>query len=107
MTDNTLQVSTREYILRLLGMAPRPLRWAEMTDALEHLSNDARVACEWLMDHGYITPLRVVDGARRTVEAVWTLADKGLEWVSASGVQPRVRQRDGFLGVMRTGAVRS
>ncbi len=83
--DNMALVSARELILRLLGTAHRPLRWVEMTNALGQFSSDARVACEWLMNHGYIAPLRVADGAVRSVEVGWTLADKGLVWARAHG----------------------
>jgi hypothetical protein len=78
-------VAARERILRILGMTQRPLRWAELTNALGVLSEDARVACEWLMDHGYITPVRIANGAARSVEALWTLADKGFAWARHNG----------------------
>ena len=64
-------------------MTQRPLRWAELTNALGVLSDDARTACEWLMDHGYITPVRVANAAAR--EALWTLADKGFAWARLNG----------------------
>ncbi|MEJ1961612.1 MAG: hypothetical protein WDO56_08745 [Gammaproteobacteria bacterium] len=78
-------VAARERILRLLGMTQRPLRWAELQGALGLLTNDARIASEWLMDHGYIAPISLVKGAARSVEALWTLADKGRAWARDHG----------------------
>lgn len=78
-------VSARERVLRLLGMTRRPLRWAELTNALGYLSDEARTACEWLMDHGYIAPIRIANDAARSVEALWTLAEKGLAWARLNG----------------------
>jgi hypothetical protein len=78
-------VAAREQILRVLGMASRPLRWAELQGALGLLTNEARSACEWLMDHGYIAPMAFVKGAASSVEALWTLGDKGREWAREHG----------------------
>jgi hypothetical protein len=78
-------VAARERILRILGMTQRPLRWMELTSALGVLSDEARGACEWLMDHGYIAPIRLANGAAKSVEALWTLADKGFAWARLNG----------------------
>ena len=78
-------VAAREHILRLLGMAQRPLRWTELQNALGLLTNEARSACEWLMDYGYIAPIRLVQGATRSVEATWTLDQKGRTWARQNG----------------------
>ncbi len=84
-SEQNALVAARERILRLLGMTQRPLRWAELTNALGVLSDEARGACEWLMDHGYIAPIRIASGAARSVEALWTLADKGFAWARRNG----------------------
>lgn len=76
------RVAARESVLRLVEMTGRPLRWAELEGALGFLTKDARVASEWLMDHGYIAPVRL---AGRSLEAMWTLGDKGRAWVSRQG----------------------
>jgi hypothetical protein len=78
-------VAARERILRLVGMSPRPLRWAELQDALGLLTHDARLACEWLMDHGYLAPMQVVRDSSRPIEAVWTLGDRGRAWARRNG----------------------
>lgn len=78
-------VAARERVLRILGMAQRPLRWTELTNALGIVSDEARTACEWLMDYGYIAPIRLANGAARSVEALWTLADKGCAWARQNG----------------------
>lgn len=75
-------VVARERILRLLGMNSRPLRWTELQNALGLLTNEARTACEWLMDHGYIAPIRLMEGA---VEVLWTLGDRGRAWATRNG----------------------
>ena len=82
----------RERILRLLGKAPRPLRWAELQNALGLLTNEARSASEWLMDHGYIAPIRLVEGA---VEAAWTLGDRGRAWAKRNGALAMDRSSSG------------
>jgi hypothetical protein len=78
-------VVARERILRLVGTTPRPLRWAELQNALGLLTQDARLACEWLMDHGYIAPMQMAKGAARSMEAVWTLGDRGRAWAKRNG----------------------
>jgi len=78
-------VAARERILRVLGSAPRPLRWAELQNALGLLTNEARAACEWLMDQGYIAPTQLIKGAARSVEAFWTLGEKGRVWAQRNG----------------------
>ena len=78
-------VAARERILRLLGMTQRPLRWAELQGALGLLTNEARLASEWLMDHGYIAPTALAKGAARSAEALWVLAEKGRQWARSHG----------------------
>jgi hypothetical protein len=78
--------AARERILRLLGMTQRPLRWIELQGALGLLTTEARMACEWLMDHGYIAPTELVKGAAaRSAEVLWTLGEKGLAWAKVHG----------------------
>lgn len=79
-SEHNSLVAARERVLRVLGMTQRPLRWTELTSALGILSDEARAACEWLMDYGYIAPVRLASGTAKSVEALWTLADKGLAW---------------------------
>ncbi len=83
------RASAREHILRIVGAAQRPLRWAELTSALGSLTDEVRIECEWLMDHGYIAPVRVRDDAARPREALWTYGDRGLAWARRNGVRPR------------------
>ena len=73
----------RERILRILGTTQRPLRWAELTGALGTLDDEARMECEWLMDHGYIAP---TGGGS---EALWTFGDRGIAWAKRNGARPR------------------
>ena len=81
-----LNIAARESVLRLLGITQRPLRWAELQGALGLLRDDALAACEWLMDHGYIAPVRLArEAATRSLEALWTLDDKGREWALRNG----------------------
>lgn len=82
-TAHQSRVAARERILRLL--CQRPLRWAEMQDALGLLTNEARLACEWLMDHSYIAPMKLVREAARSVDALWTLGDRGRAWALRNG----------------------
>jgi hypothetical protein len=82
-------VAARERILRLVGMAPRPLRWAELQSALGLLTQDARLACEWLMDHGYLAPMQMARDPTRPMEAVWTLGDRGRAWAKRNGALTR------------------
>ncbi len=78
-------VVARERILRLVGTTPRPLRWAELQNALGLLTQDARLACEWLMDHGYIAPMEMAKDAARSMGAVWTLGERGRAWAKRNG----------------------
>lgn len=80
--------AARERILRVLGSAPRPLKWVELQNSLGLLTNDARSASEWLMDQGYIAPTQLDRGAARSAEAFWTLGDKGRAWARRNGVVP-------------------
>ncbi len=87
--EQRTRASARERILRALGTAQRPLRWAELTSALGSLSDEIRIECEWLMDHGYIAPLPERDGEARPGEALWTYGDRGLAWARRNGIRPR------------------
>jgi hypothetical protein len=75
----------RERILTVLGTTQRPLRWAELSDLLGGLTPEARMECEWLMDHGYIAPIRSPDQADGDSEALWTFGDRGLAWAERHG----------------------
>jgi hypothetical protein len=79
--DPAAMIAARERILRLVGA--KPLSWSELQNALGLLTNEARLACEWLMDHSYIAPMRMMRA--RSVEAVWTLGDRGLAWAKRNG----------------------
>jgi hypothetical protein len=85
--EQHMRVSVRERILRTLGTAQRPLRWADLTRAGDSLSDDeSRIECEWLMDHGYIVPVRE-ESTQRASEALWTYGDRGLAWARRHGVR--------------------
>jgi hypothetical protein len=88
LPEQRTRASVRERILRALGTAQRPLRWAELTSALGSLSDEIRMECEWLMDHGYIAPVRP-DSTAHASEALWTYGDRGLAWARRNGVRPR------------------
>jgi hypothetical protein len=81
LPDHQAHVVARERILRLL--CQRPLRWAEMQTALGLLTDEARFACEWLMDHSYIAPMKLVRDA--ALDALWTLGDRGRAWALRNG----------------------
>jgi hypothetical protein len=89
MTEPKARASAREEILRVLGTTQRPLRWAELTDVLGALTDEARTECEWLMDHGYIAPIRPPGEAAEASEALWTFGDRGLAWARRNGARPR------------------
>ncbi|MEJ0038900.1 MAG: hypothetical protein WDO68_23010 [Gammaproteobacteria bacterium] len=80
---------TRERILSVLGTTQRPLRWAELTEALGVLTDEGRMECEWLMDHGYIAPVRNRDEASRATETLWTFGERGLAWAKHHGAPLR------------------
>jgi len=88
MTESKARASARERILQVLGTTERPLRWAELTDALGGLTDEARTECEWLMDHGYIAPIRSGKDGAPTAEALWTFGDRGLAWAGRHGARP-------------------
>jgi hypothetical protein len=92
--EQRIRAFTRERILRILGTTQRPLRWAELTEVLGTLSEEGRTECEWLMDHGYIAPIRgrgsaVQEAAADENEALWTFGDRGLAWANRNGARPR------------------
>ena len=88
MEEHESVVHMRERVLRILGMNRGPMHWSELTSALGLLSSDVRSACEWLMDYGYIAPIRIATGTLRSVEALWSLGDRGVEWARANGALP-------------------
>jgi len=88
MTESNARASARERILSVLRTTERPLRWAELTDVLGALTDEARTECEWLMDHGYIAPVRSRNDGTPTAEALWTFGDRGLAWAGRHGARP-------------------
>src|SRR6185437_1591615 len=67
-----------ERILRLLGMTQRPLRSGELENALGLVAGEARSACHWLTENGYITStVRLGRAAAHWARTFWSLADKG------------------------------
>lgn len=75
-----------ERILRLLGMTQRPLRSGELENALGLLAGEARSACHWLTENGYITStVRMGRAAAHWARTFWSLADKGRSWARAQG----------------------
>lgn len=74
----------RESILRLVGQCPR--RWAELQNALGLLTNEAKSACEWLMDHSYIAPMKPARIQSRSDDALWTLGERGQAWARRNGM---------------------
>ena len=89
MSESKARASARERILTVLGTTQRPLRWAELTDVLGALTDEARMECEWLMDHGYIAPIRSPDEGSHASEALWTFGDRGIAWATRYGARPR------------------
>ena len=87
--EQRTRVFAREHILTVLATTQRPLRWAELTDVLGALTDEARMECEWLMDHGYIAPVHTRGDATRATEALWTFGDRGLAWATRNGARPR------------------
>ena len=78
--------ATHERILRLLGMTQRPLRSGELENALGLFAGEARSACKWLTQHGYITStVRMRRAAAHWARTFWSLADKGRSWARAQG----------------------
>jgi hypothetical protein len=78
--------ATHERILRLLGMTQRPLRSGELENALGLLAGEARGACRWLTENGYITStVRMGRAAAHWARTFWSLADKGRSWARAQG----------------------
>ncbi len=78
-------IAARERILQLLGGTQRPLRWAEIQNALGFFTAEARLASEWLMDHDFIAPIALAKDAARSAEALWGLAEKGRDWAINHG----------------------
>jgi len=75
-----------ERIVRLLGMTERPLRSGELENALGLVAGEARSACRWLTQNGYITStVRMRRAAAHWARTFWSLADKGRSWARAQG----------------------
>lgn len=72
---------TQERILRVLGLTQRPLGATELEKALGLVTHEARTACKWLTEHGYITSTVAAQNAGTG----WSLADKGRLWVKHQG----------------------
>jgi DNA-binding transcriptional ArsR family regulator len=78
--------ATHERILRLLGMTRRPLRSGELESALGLVTQEARSACSWLTENGYISStVRMRKVAAHWARTFWSLADKGRSWARAQG----------------------
>lgn len=70
-----------QRILRVLGMTQRPLKSGELENALGLFSSEARTACQWLDDNGYIErTVRIGKAAAQRAITFWSLADKGRMW---------------------------
>ena len=73
--------ATHERILRVLGMTQRPLKSGELEMALGLFATEARSACQWLDDNGYIErTVRIGKAAAQRAMTFWSLADKGRVW---------------------------
>jgi predicted ArsR family transcriptional regulator len=73
--------ATHQRILRVLGMTQRPLKSGELEMALGMFTNEARSACQWLTDNGYIErTVRIGRAAAQRAMTFWSLADKGRLW---------------------------
>ncbi len=78
--------ATQERVLRLLGMTQRPLKSGELENALGLFTHEARNACGWLTENGYITStVRMGRAAAHWARTFWSLADKGRSWARAQG----------------------
>ncbi len=78
-----------ERILQVLGMTVRPLGSSELEGALGLVTSEARSACRWLTDHGYITSSAGIGkAAAQKAMTFWSLADKGRAWVKHSVTAP-------------------
>ncbi|MBX5463681.1 MAG: hypothetical protein IRZ28_21670 [Steroidobacteraceae bacterium] len=74
---------TQERILQVLGLTQRPLGASELEKALGLVTHEARTACKWLTEHGYITSTAAAQSAGTS----WSLADKGRLWVKHQGAR--------------------
>ena len=84
--DPAAPSGTPERILRVLGMTQRPLKSGELEMALGLVANEARTACQWLDDNGYIEcTVRVGRAAAQRAMTFWSLADKGRVWAKDQG----------------------
>src|SRR5262245_39312442 len=77
--------ATHERILRVLGITQRPLGSGEIENALGLVGTEARTACKWLTDHGYITSTVNIKAAAQRAMTFWSLADKGRTWAKTQG----------------------
>jgi hypothetical protein len=85
--DTAAPGTTHERILRVLGMTQRPLKSGELEMALGLVASEARTACQWLDDNGYIECTVRVGKAAAAHRAMmfWSLADKGRLWAKDQG----------------------
>jgi hypothetical protein len=84
--DQAAPGATHERILRVLGITQRPLKSGELETALGLVANEARTACQWLDDNGYIEcTVRVSKAAAPRAMTFWSLADKGRLWAKDQG----------------------
>ena len=85
-TDHAAPRGTPERILRVLGMTQRPLKSGELEMALGLVATEARTACQWLDDNGYIEcTVRIGKAAAQRAMTFWSLADKGRLWARDQG----------------------
>lgn len=79
-----------ERLLRLLGMSNRPLNSCELQRALALTAHEARSACRWLIDEGYIVGTPTQASSEETA-TVWSLAERGRAWAQDQGALLNVR----------------
>ena len=83
--EQAAPATTHERILRVLGITQRPLKSGELEMALGLVANEARIACQWLDDNGYIECTVRVSRAAQRAMTFWSLADKGRLWAKGQG----------------------
>lgn len=71
----------RERVLRLLELTTRPLRPAEIENALCLASGTGGQVCRWLVSNGYAANGQVAKGER----AGLLLGGRGRSWIRAQG----------------------
>lgn len=84
--DTTPPSAIHQRILRVLGMTQRPLKSGELEMALGLVTTEARSACQWLDENGYIErTVRIGKAAAQRAMTFWSLADKGRMWARDQG----------------------